>query len=108
LRFAEAVARPIGRTRRSADGGRWLRHLRFPAALCSGSRSFTDTATPVFPRRDPGEGRRPCSRSRGRPTRRRHGDRLGAVDAVKRKLVKQLDLAAAKLVTALEELSKIY
>jgi DNA repair ATPase RecN len=35
-------------------------------------------------------------------------DRLGAVDAVKRKLVKQPDPAAAKLVTVLEELSKIY
>lgn len=35
-------------------------------------------------------------------------DRLGAIDAVKRKLVKQPDPAAAKLVTVLEELSKIY
>jgi hypothetical protein len=35
-------------------------------------------------------------------------DRLGAIDAVKRKLVKQPDPAAAQLVTVLEELSKIY
>lgn len=35
-------------------------------------------------------------------------DRLGAIEAVKRKLVKQPDPAAAKLVTVLEELSKIY
>jgi hypothetical protein len=35
-------------------------------------------------------------------------DRLGAIDAVKRKLVKQPDPAAAELVTVLEELSKIY
>lgn len=35
-------------------------------------------------------------------------DRLGAIDAVKRKLVKQPDPAAALLVTVLEELSKIY
>ena len=34
--------------------------------------------------------------------------RLGAIDAVKRQLVKQPDPAAAKLVTVLEELSKIY
>lgn len=35
-------------------------------------------------------------------------DRLGVIDAVKTKLVKQPDPAAAKLVTVLEELSKIY
>lgn len=35
-------------------------------------------------------------------------DRLGAIDAVKRKLIKQPDPAAAKLVTVLEELSKVY
>ena len=35
-------------------------------------------------------------------------DRLGAIEAVKRKLVKQPDPAAAKLVTVLEELSKVY
>lgn len=35
-------------------------------------------------------------------------DRLGAIEAVKRKLVKQPDPAAATLVTVLEELSKIY
>jgi hypothetical protein len=35
-------------------------------------------------------------------------DRLGAIDAVRRKLVKQPDPAAAQLVTVLEELSKIY
>ena len=35
-------------------------------------------------------------------------DRLGAIEAVKRKLVKQPDPAAAQLVTVLEELSKIY
>jgi len=35
-------------------------------------------------------------------------DRLGVIDAVKAKLVKQPDPAAAKLVTVLEELSKIY
>jgi hypothetical protein len=34
--------------------------------------------------------------------------RLGIIDAVKRQLVKQPDPAAAKLVTVLEELSKIY
>ena len=34
-------------------------------------------------------------------------DGLGAIEAVKRKLVKQPDPAAAKLVTVLEELSKI-
>jgi hypothetical protein len=35
-------------------------------------------------------------------------DRIGAIDAVKRKLVKQPDPAAAKLVTVLDELSKVY
>jgi DNA repair ATPase RecN len=35
-------------------------------------------------------------------------DRLGAVEAVKRKLIEQPDPAAAKLVTVLEEISKIY
>jgi hypothetical protein len=35
-------------------------------------------------------------------------DRLGVLDAIKAKLVKQPDPAAAKLVTVLEELSKIY
>lgn len=35
-------------------------------------------------------------------------DRLGAIEAVKRKLIKQPDPAAAKLVTVLEELSKVY
>jgi hypothetical protein len=35
-------------------------------------------------------------------------DRLGAIEAVKRKLVKQPDPAAAKLMTVLEELSKVY
>lgn len=35
-------------------------------------------------------------------------DRLGAIDAVKRKLIKQPDPAADNLVTVLEELSKIY
>jgi hypothetical protein len=35
-------------------------------------------------------------------------DRVGALEAVKRQLVKQPDPAAAKLVTVLEELSKIY
>jgi hypothetical protein len=35
-------------------------------------------------------------------------DRVGAIDAVKRKLVRQPDPAAAKLVTVLEELSKIF
>lgn len=35
-------------------------------------------------------------------------DRLGAIEAVKRKLMKQPDPAAAKLVTVLEELSKVY
>lgn len=34
--------------------------------------------------------------------------KLGAIEAVKRKLVKQPDPAAAQLVTVLEELSKIY
>ena len=35
-------------------------------------------------------------------------DRLGAIDAVKRKLIKQPDPAANHLVTVLDELSKIY
>jgi hypothetical protein len=35
-------------------------------------------------------------------------DRLGAIEAVKQKLIKQPDPAAAQLVTILEELSKIY
>jgi hypothetical protein len=35
-------------------------------------------------------------------------DRLGAIETVKRKLIKQPDRAAAQLVTILEELSKIY
>jgi hypothetical protein len=35
-------------------------------------------------------------------------NRLGVIEAVKRKLVKQPDPAAAKLVTVLEEISKIY
>lgn len=35
-------------------------------------------------------------------------DRLGVIEAVKRKLVKQPDRAATNLVTVLEELSKIY
>ncbi len=35
-------------------------------------------------------------------------DRLGAIEAVKRKLIAQPDPAAAQLVTVLEELSKIY
>jgi hypothetical protein len=35
-------------------------------------------------------------------------DRLGAIEAVKRKLIKQPDPAAAKLVTVLAELSKVY
>jgi len=34
--------------------------------------------------------------------------KLGAIEAVKRKLVMQPDPAAAQLVTVLEELSKIY